>query len=190
MSHFRMGATPVTWGIWKEYRQSCSVPGKGIKLPDDPGWGYPDDHPVVNVSWEDIMGLGGFCEWATKLAGFTLILPTEAQWEYAARGGTDGLDYPWGNQFDINRLWCDEHMTAEVDRSERIHRNGYGLTDMAGNVLHWCADYFTDEYRPHTYVRGTSWVYCPPTFRCAYRDQFVTDFGLNFIGFRLVTGPK
>ena len=58
MSSFRMGATPVTWGMWKEFCQSFGDAGRGIKLLDDPGWGYPDNHPVVNISWNDIMNCG------------------------------------------------------------------------------------------------------------------------------------
>jgi formylglycine-generating enzyme required for sulfatase activity len=84
MSAFHMGATPVTWGMWKEY---CKA--KSVRMPDEPDWGYIDNHPVVNVSWEGIMNPGGFCEWANDVAGFRLSLPTEAQFEYANRGVTE-----------------------------------------------------------------------------------------------------
>ena len=103
MSAFRIGATPVTFAVWKEY---CASTGTG--LPAAPEWGLLDDHPVVNVSWTDIMGSdgkGGFCSWVSDIAGFRLTLPSEAQFEYAARGGQDGLTYPWGNGFDDNKLW-------------------------------------------------------------------------------------
>ncbi len=209
MSPFRMGATPVTWGMWKEYRQSVSVPGKGIKLPSDPGWGYPEDHPVVNVSWEDIMNPGGFCEWASGIAGFKLTLPTDAQWEYAARGGKDGLEYPWGNDFTVHKLWCskaelgDAGKAAAVDRANRIYRNGYGLTDMVGNVGQWCADYYNDGYRPNgkdpvdtqksrtRCIRGGSWDFNDPViFRCAIRLRGNPDIGNYNDGFRLSAGQK
>ena len=212
MSPFRMGATPVTWGMWKEYRQSFSVPGKGIKLPDEPGWGYPDDHPVVNVSWEDIMAPGGFCEWASKTAGFKLTLPSDAQFEYAARGGKDGLEYPWGNDFDRSKVWCSEvavgdaEQTADVDRVTRNYRNGYGLTDMVCNVWQWCCDYHNFAYVPtgkdpidnkrsdRRCVRGGSWTsFDQGFFRCAYQADFQPDRRHLFFysnGFRLVTGPK
>jgi sulfatase modifying factor 1 len=209
ISPFRMGATPVTWGMWKEYRQSFAVPGKGIKLPQDPGWGYPDDHPAVNVSWEDIMNPGGFCEWASKTAGINLTLPTEAQWEYAARGGKDGLEYPWGNDFDKSRLWCspeplsDVRKTEAVDRSNRNYRNGYGLTDMVGNVWQWCSDYYNDYYPSVSNdpvdelesifrcVRGGSWSeWFPWGFRCASRRRLHPNNSRDYIGFRLAAGPK
>ena len=197
MSSFRMGATPVTWGMWKEYCNSESVP---MPWDREPGWGYPDDDPVVNVSWNDIMDPGGFCEWASGVAGFKLTLPSDAQWEYAARGGKDGMEYPWGNVFKVSKLWCsddftmeDQHLneankTAAVGRTDRIYCNGYGLTDMVGNVWQWCADYKNEDYRPagkdpvdtrqseYRCVRGGSWNSCNPDyFRCAYRHWGFTE---------------
>ncbi len=204
MSPFRMGATPVTWGMWKEYCKAESV-----EMPYKPDWGYLDNHPVVNVSWEDIMNPGGFCEWANDVAGFKLTLPTDAQWEYAARGGKDGLEFPWGNDFDRSKLWCSENSgdvggkTAAVDRKNRISRNGYGLTDMMGNVAQWCADYYNEDYRPvgkdpkdikksRKYcVRGESWFFDNiGNFRCAYRSWYFPGLGAEALGFRLSAGPK
>lgn len=208
MSPFRMGATPVTWGMWKEYRQSVTVPGKPIKLPEDPGWGYQDDQPVVNVSWDDIMEPGGFCEWASKTASIKFQLPSDAQWEYAARGGKDGLEYPWGNQFDSNRLWCYSsdsiiYSTAVVDRVNRIHKNGYGLTDMVGNVMEWCLDYHNADYRAsgtnpidkrnsksRSARGGHFMVSYPNLFRCGIRFQGPPNGRMNVGGFRLVAPPK
>jgi formylglycine-generating enzyme required for sulfatase activity len=174
-------------------------------MPEDPGWGYPDNHPVVNVSWDDIMDPGGFCEWASGVAGFKLTLPTEAQWEYAARGGVDGLEYPWGNDIDNSKLWCDYDVdvTVAVDRTNRIYRNGYGLTDMVGNAWQWCADYYNDDYRPtgkdpvdteesdSRCVRGGSWLYNDPgNFRCANRSWSFPEDRYGIFGFRLSAGQK
>jgi formylglycine-generating enzyme required for sulfatase activity len=202
MSPFRMGSTPVTWGTWKEY---CEA--KSVRRPEEPAWGYPDNHPVVNVSWEDIMNPGGFCEWASGVSGFKLTLPTDAQYEYAARGGQDELEYPWGNDFDKSKLWCEtlfdrQGKTAAVDRTDRTYRNGYGLTDMVGNVCQWCADYYNEDYRPNgkdpvdtemsdsRCVRGGSWInrnldIC----RCAYRSRN-PDLRFSYGGFRLSAGQK
>ena len=211
MSPFRMGATPVTWGMWKEYRKSISVPGKEIKLPEDPGWGYPDDHPVVNVSWEDIINPGGFCEWASRTAGFELTLPSDAQYEYAARGGKDGQEYPWGNEFDSNQVWGGTEVlgtvervdkTGAVDRGYRIFRNRYGLTDMVGNVTQWCSDYFNHsrplgkdpiDNRESKYrcVRGDSYAeYGSICFRCASRGRLAANVRDYTLGFRLSAGPS
>jgi formylglycine-generating enzyme required for sulfatase activity len=206
LSAFRMGATPVTVAIWKEY---CVA--TGTKLPEAPSWGLLDDHPVVNVSWNDIMGSdgkGGFCAWASDIAGFRLTLPTEAQFEYAARGGQSGLDYyPWGKTFDNNVVWCSKatkrKSTAPVVRTSNIYRNAYGLTDMSGNVQQWCTDLFgpytnsaqNDPSGPYTpsdnerCVRGGAWVsYNPDFLRCALRNRNIPDLRLDYGGFRLAAG--
>jgi formylglycine-generating enzyme required for sulfatase activity len=170
-----------------------------------------DDNPVVNVSWNDIMGIdgkGGFCAWASEIVGFRLTLPTEAQFEYGSRGGLDGLVYPWGNTFDDSKLWCSKvtrrNQTAPVVRSSNIYRNAFGLTDMVGNVFQWCSDWYgpygafsvTNPTGPvstsHNYrcVRGGSWFYDRPDFfRCAGRGRIFP--GGRFIdhGFRLSAGP-
>ena len=198
ISPFRMGATPITWGMWKEYCKAGSV-----RMPIDPGWGYPDNHPVVMVSWEDIMDPGGYCEWASGVVGFKLTLPTDAQWEYAARGGKDRLVYPWGNDMDESKLWCGENKTAAVDRTDRIYRNGYGLTDMVGNGFNMCSDYYNDDYRPtgkdpvdtkkskYRCARGGPWDYCSlGYFRCSFRAPYKPVEGSVTKVFRLSAGPK
>jgi formylglycine-generating enzyme required for sulfatase activity len=209
LSTFRMGATPVTVAVWKEY---CAATGTG--LPEAPEWGLIDDHPVVNVSWNDIMGSdgkGGFCAWASDIAGFRLTLPTEAQWEYASRGGAAGQEYPWGNTFDRSKLWRsqkdfgDAGKTAPVVRSSNIYRNGFGLTDMAGNVWQWCTDLYAvystgtqnDPIGPPSTsgnkrcFRGGSWYFSNPVdVRCAYRGRVDPDYGSSDVGFRLSAGPS
>ena len=208
LSAFRMGATPVTVAVWKEYCESTK-----IAMPEKPEWGWLDEHPVVNVSWNDIMGSdgkGGFCAWASDIAGFRLTLPTEAQFEYGARGGQNGLEYPWGNTFDRSKLWCsgttfgDAGKTAPVVRNSNIYRNGYGLTDMSGNVWQWCSDMYgpytgTEETNPvgpattsddKRCVRGGSWdMRSPHFFRCASRHSYYPVIGGNNYGFRLSAGP-
>jgi sulfatase modifying factor 1 len=206
LSAYRMGATPVTAAVWKEY---CAA--TGTKLPEAPSWGFLDDHPVVNVSWNDIMGVdgkSGFCAWASEVAGFCLALPTEAQFEYAACGGQSRLVYPWGNIFDRSKLWCsgpsEPTSTAPVTRSSNLFRNAYGLTDMSGNVWQWCSDWYgpysstskTDPQGPSSSsenrrcVRGGSWDFNDPDlFRCANRDGNYPGFRDFDVGFRLSAGP-
>ena len=209
LSSFRMGATPVKVAVWKEY---CAA--TGITLPKAPDWGLLDDHPVVNVSWIDIMaadGNGGFCAWASEIAGFRLTLPTEAQFEYASRGGQSGFEYPWGDVFDQSKLWCsvtrpgDAGKTAPVSRSSNIFRNVFGLTDMSGNVWHWCSDWYDsygngsqmDPLGPSSSsenrrcVRGGSWYFnYPDFFRCADRNGYFPDDCYVLNGFRLSAGSQ
>jgi hypothetical protein len=169
LSAFRMGATPVTVSMWKEY---CANNSK--LLLEDPGWGLIEDHPVVRVSWDDIMGSdvnSGFCAWASDIAGFSLMLPTEAQWEYAARGGVESQVYPWGKVFDQSKLWCrgktfgNALKTAPVTRSTNIYRNAYGLTDMVGNVWQWCCDSY-EAYSSDTQVNPLSQASKDEKYRC------------------------
>ena len=150
VSGFWLGAVPITVGIWKEYCNST-----GLLLPPAPAWGLLDNHPIVNVSWEDIMGKDGttgFCAWASEIAGGPLHLPTEAQWEYACRGENPDSEYPWGNRVVYSRLWSSggkfgaAGITARVSRTNRIYKNTYGITDMIGNVSEWCFDWFDDKW--------------------------------------------
>jgi sulfatase modifying factor 1 len=208
LSAFRLGETPVTVAVWKEY---CVA--RGINLPVAPSWGFVDDHPIVNVSWTHIMGsdgTGGFIAWASDLAGFWLTLPTEAQFEYAARGGQNGLEYPWGNYFDDSKVWSSVSVkrsrTAPVSRLSNIYRNAFALTDMSGNVSQWCFDLYgsygssarTDPIGPsstvksfqNSCVRGGSWLNdISVGFRCANRYRIHPDSRGNFLGFRLAAGP-
>jgi len=202
ISAFRIGATPVTVGVWKEYCRTNK-----IKMPDPPKWGWIDDHPMVNVTSDEVESYDneiGFCSWVRGVAGLRLRLPTEAQFEYAMRGGRDGLAYPWGNSFDRGKLWCsktgfgDAGKTASVYRTTSVFGNAFGLTDMCGNVRQWCRDYYDsyvpamriDRTRDFSYpklgrvVRGGAWNnISPESFRCANRNWKV-GFG-DDVGFRL-----
>jgi formylglycine-generating enzyme required for sulfatase activity len=138
----------------------------------------------VNVSWNDCQE---FIAWANKQSGAKLRLPTEAEWEYAARGGFEGWEYPWEGGMDDSKLWytgtSGDKGTASVSRDKNVFVNGYGLVDMGGNVWQWCSDYYApyrgDETNPtgpktggDRVLRGGSWFsYDADIFRCARRDR-------------------
>lgn len=145
-------------------------------------------HPVVVVSWGDAQA---YCEWAGGR------LPSEAEWERAARGGKEGRLYPWGDFVNPSLANYDnQNGTTPVGS---YPPNAYGLYDMAGNVWEWTADW----YDPHYYarspkenplgpesgstkvLRGGAWLLFPEFCRVAYRFRNNPDFRFNLIGFRL-----
>ncbi len=160
------------------------------------------DHPVVNVSWEDAVA---YCAWLGRQTGQNIDLPTEAQWEKAARG-TDGRIYPWGNQKpDAQRCNYDSKVgdTTPVGRYNPAGDSPYGCVDMAGNVWEWCADWFDASYYAkspasdpsgpasgqYRVVRGGSWLYVSRFVRAAYRNWNVPGLRDNSQGFRCRLSP-
>lgn len=136
------------------YRWWQYVKGADWKHPLGPGSDLSgkDDLPVVHVAWEDA---AAFAKWAGKR------LPTEAEWEFAARGGESGNLYPWGNQFRPENKWMANSFQGSFPNEDaaidgykgiapvkKFAPNKYGLYDMAGNVWEWCADWYRHDYYP------------------------------------------
>ncbi len=132
---FWIGRTDVTW---KQFKAWCKA--KGREVPKAPTWGIRDNDPVVNVTWDQAVQ---FCRWATGR------LPTEAEWEKAARG-TDGRAFPWGDQEPEDDLaaWKGSSRFHETTAAVGMFPKGvspYGLLDMAGNVWQWTNDSYDKE---------------------------------------------
>jgi len=146
----------------------------------DDKWNQPE-HPVVGVSYFEAEA---YANWAGKR------LPTEKEWERAARG-TEGRKYPWGNEFDKER--CNT-IESEIEKTTRVTRypNGRspeGCYDMAGNVFEWTSSWY-DESEKRRVLRGGSWNGNPGSARCAYRVRSNPLTRLLSLGFRCVRTLK
>ncbi|WP_155929930.1 formylglycine-generating enzyme family protein [Mycolicibacterium sp. CBMA 234] len=195
----RASARPTRTPWW------CAVEGARWDLPEGPGSEIDGRgcHPVVHISWNDAHAFAG---WAGKR------LPTEAEWEYAARGGLNQARYPWGDELDPGgeyrcNIWrgtfpvkntaVDGYRgTASVDA---FGPNGFGLYNMCGNVWEWCADWWSTEHQtdavsltgPATgtdkVIRGGSYLchesYCF-RYRVSARSANTPDSSSGHAGFR------
>jgi sulfatase modifying factor 1 len=158
-------------------------------------------HPVVLVHYEDAEA---YCRWLADALSRDVRLPTEAEWEKAARGELEGKRYAWGDDIDASRCNYLVDPSAKRQRGTRpagmYSPNGYGLHDMCGNVWEWVADWYGADYysRGDTsdprgpesgtlrVVRGGSWVNDDVTMlRCAYRHKVPPDTYAYSIGFRI-----
>jgi formylglycine-generating enzyme required for sulfatase activity/chromosome segregation ATPase/rhodanese-related sulfurtransferase len=171
----------------------------GRRLPDDNGWGR-GKRPVIYVDWRDAVA---YTEWLSMRTGERYRLPTEAEWEYAARGGSDDLFW-WGydigrgraNCFDCGSKW-DGNSTAQVGSFEP---NGYSLHDTAGNVREWVDDCYHSNYvgapidgssrsEPgcrERVARGGAFNRPGESMRSTWRGRYDSDARLPTVGFRVV----
>jgi len=181
------------------------VDGADWRHPEGPASDAASNEPVCQVSWRDA---SEYARWAGKR------LPTEAEWEYAARGGLAGKRYAWGDELrpggkPVANWWQGEFPTRDTGEDGFKGRapvgsfaaNGYGLYDVAGNVWEWCADWYAGDYYAASaranppgpregeerVIRGGSWM-CAENFcsnyRVAARSHATPDTGLDNLGFR------
>lgn len=168
-------------------------------LTDDEDWGR-GRRPVIHVTWYDA---SAYAAWLSSQTGKRYRLPTEAEWEYAARAGTETI-YSWGNDIDVNRANCDgcagQWDNAKTAPVGSFEANGWGLHDMHGNVYEWVQDCWNESYEgaptdgsasrsgncSERVVRGGAWWSLPRSLRSAYRISAPIGVKYNSsIGFRV-----
>ena len=187
---FSIGKHEVTFAEYDRFAEAT-----GRSRPDDKGWGR-ERRPVIKVSWHDATA---YARWLSGETGRRYRLATEAEWEYAARAGTETA-YPWGSRVGHNRANCDgcgsrwdNTQTAPVGSFEA---NAWGLHDTVGNVWEWTCSEYVEGYGGaeqrcasgsvgRRVIRGGSWSYLPWWVRSAYRDWYDPDYRSPKLGFRL-----
>lgn len=180
---FYMGKYEVTFDEWDACEKAKVCPHA-----KDEGSGR-GRRPVINVSWDDIQI---YLKWLNQQTGKNYRLPTEAEWEYAARGGKKGA-YPWGtNQISCDRARygytdCKLNFTVEVGS---YTANGFDLYDTAGNVYEWVQDRYTAKYgaavqSEYRVLRGGPWSSSSYYVRSAYHGGFNPSRRDNHVGFRI-----
>lgn len=192
VSSFWMGEFAVTQALWAYVMKENPSDFKGA------------NRPVENVSYNDIVE--EFLPRLNSMTGHAYRLPTEAEWEYAAKGGKYGQKYPF-TYAGSNKLeevgWYDENSQHETQAVGLKTPNLLGLYDMSGNVREWCSDWYAEDfYRSSTVAvsvnpvgpatgsfrvfRGGSWLGDALLCRATFRYDSTPTFRNNYVGFRLV----
>ena len=193
-----------------QYREFCAE--TGVKMPLVPApewyqehdeakkWTWRETNPISYVKWNEA---DAYCKWLSKSTGKNYSLPTEAQWEFAARGGVKSKNFTYSGSENPNEVcWYDE---TTYERGPmpvgRLKPNELGIYDMSGNVWEWCLDYYAkyksssqkDPKGPtkgvYRVVRGGSWYYVGKMCRLTSRDGPRIAYTNYNYGFRVVINP-
>jgi formylglycine-generating enzyme required for sulfatase activity len=205
MPSLAIGKYEITFAQW----DACAAEGGCSHKPGDETWGR-GRRPAINVSWHDATE---FVAWLSRKTGKPYRLPTEAEWEYAARAVADAsephppfstgstINYRQAN-YDANFTYADGKMGLYRQKTVEVgsfRRNAFGLHDMHGNVWEWVQDCYRDSYSGAPtdgsaveardcslrILRGGSWNYFPQLLRSAYRYATAPEVRLDMVGLRV-----
>lgn len=192
---FYMSKYEVTFA---HYDKFCEATGR--TKPDDEGWGR-GNRPVINVSWHDAMA---FCQWLSEKTDATIRLSTEAEWEYAARGGQKLHNYKYAGSNNVNNVaWYKSNSGGRTQLVGQKEPYELGLFDMSGNVWEWCLDWYDRDFysksprnnprntsdSSYLVLRGGSWINFSRFVRITKRGFGIPSHSDYSIGFRLLREP-
>ena len=206
LSTYYIGQTEVTQALWE------AVMGKNVtQIAKENNWstcGVGPDYPMYYISWNDCQE---FIQKLNQLTGKTFRLPTEAEWEYAARGGNKSKGYKYAGSNTLSEVawygysdYNDKNRTITTETTMPVAQkapNELGVYDMSGNVWEWCQDWYgsyssssqTNPQGPSSgsrrVNRGGSWYYCAGHCRVSNRGDYLPTARGNFLGLRLVLLP-
>ena len=193
---FKIARTETTVRQWRTF---CTETNRN--MPDAPWFGLKDDHPIVNVSWDDAVA---YCKWLSAKNNTTYRLPTEAEWEFAARGGTKGKGYSYsGAKTPDSVAWYSGKSSGTMPVAQKLP-NELGLYDMTGNVWEWCSDWYDAGYYalkvkdnplgPQTgkfyTLRGGAWDIGAKNSRSTYRNPLSPTSRNHNKGFRVAMSSE
>ncbi len=197
---FYIGMLEVTQSQWEKVMGTSIYQQRDKVSRSNPTHGVGADYPMYYVSWEEAME---FCRVLSNKTGKTYTLPTEAQWEYAARGGNknEGTKYSGGNMID-GVAWYRDNSGSGTHPCGTKRANALGIYDMSGNVSEWCKDWSSSSYASYDtnnptgassgsnrVFRGGSWPDSSSNCRVAFRNGISPDFSRSDHGFRVVCIP-
>ena len=198
--NFALSVTEITFQQYDLYCKAAQAP-----CPDDKGWGR-GEQPVINVSWEEA---NAYTQWLTAQTGHTYRLPSEAEWEYAARAGT-ASKFWWGDEYQQGKDHCDRDQggcPAGTELSQplpvaRFQANPFGLYDVTSNVMEWVQDCGNDSHKrdpidnsgaartdgdcDYRMVKGSNWKNPQPYVHLSKRLDVERDYQSKQIGFRVL----
>jgi formylglycine-generating enzyme required for sulfatase activity len=197
---FQMAATQVTNAEYARFLAATGSPPPPFW--QDPNFSHPQQ-PVAGPSWHEAVN---YCEWLSSQTGKQYRLPTEAEWEHAARGGLEQKAFPWGNDLPQSRPNYDKRWQTGPEPVARYAPNAFGLYDIGDNVHEWCSDWYDPNYYaispernphgpeqsslkpPRKSSRGGSWRHHIKVARCSARSSIPPEFQYADYGFRIACG--
>ena len=180
----------------RQWRIFCLATGR--RMPEAPWFGQKDEFPVVNVSWDNAVA---YCRWLSEKTGKRFQLPTEAEWEFAARGGVKSKGYPYSGGKNADSVaWLAGKSSGTMPVAQKLP-NELGLYDMTGNVWEWCSDWYDKGYYAvsvkenpggpingkYYTLRGGAWDIGARNNRITYRNPLSPSSRNHNKGFRVAS---